>query len=104
VKKSLSPPHPHMYAAINQRRKQYKCVVVNCTHLMAATHMEGRQAKCHFCPKTFTVTKDHLRRARISCIGCGLFIRQSKKERLAPRRAADDLETPLMDILDRVAL
>jgi len=64
--------HTHTYFAVSPKRRLYRCIRQRCTHSIAAILLAGREAECPQCGQHFFVTKEHLRRRKIACIGCGL--------------------------------
>lgn len=67
-----SSAHLHSYKAINTKRKIYRCTLEECHHSINAQLIVGRRAFCGTCEGEFIVTKDHLRRTNLTCIGCGI--------------------------------
>lgn len=61
--------HVHSYRALNERMRMYKCTLVGCPHTNNAAALEGQRAKCPKCKNTIVITKEHLRRVIIGCIG-----------------------------------
>ena len=70
---SPSYTHIHTYVGVSGMRKQYRCMKLGCPHVISASLLAGREAECPNCKRRFFVTREHLRRRKVACIGgCGL--------------------------------
>ena len=67
----LKYKHLHHYIAINSARKTYKCSIDDCNHTIHALIMPGRKSQCPICGDDIIIATEHLRRRRITCVGCG---------------------------------
>jgi DNA-directed RNA polymerase subunit RPC12/RpoP len=72
--------HLHQYRSVNTKKKLYRCTVEDCIHTISASLLEGRKAACPVCDSEIIVTTEHLRRAKITCIGCGAMPGKGKNQ------------------------
>lgn len=94
--------HIHIYQAVSEARKMYKCTVPECNHTVNAVIMPGRKAMCGVCRMTLVIEEENLRRKNIAHIGCGVKVGSAKafdtKQSQSPLAKPSDISA----LLDRV--
>lgn len=62
--------HIHKYMGVNINKRQYRCIIEGCTHIISASLLLGRKAACTTCGEELTVGEENLRRRYIAHINC----------------------------------
>lgn len=95
--------HHHNYRTVNSKHKIYRCIVEGCPHSIVASLLIGRRAGCTTCGGVFIVTKDHLRRANLTCIGCGITpgLRNTEINPIKSLRIKRDKPATMSEIMEQ---